>query len=398
MEILLGFIGLTFGLLITTLLIFTYPNLRLLLFTAFFTRASAALVNIYIVTLPDGGADAIAFQNFAAGVANQGFIEAFREFPGYGTGWGYPWLVGLVYSITGESVLLMHAFSVLMGVGTVLYTYRLAKLCWDEEVALRSAWIVALFPTLIMYSALTLREVFVAFFVLLAFVNMARWLSGRAFSFLFYSFFGFFLAGFFHGGALVGALVFSILVFMIVAIENAKLILRGRLRISLVFQILSVCLFLTLYFKEILYIPYIGSFSITSFQYNLMEQLNRVQVGNSVYPLWLLPNDILEYFLMLPVRFLYFLAAPFPWDVTSIRHLPGVIDGILYAIFFSFIFRRLRVLLLNPTTCTILLVLVCLLLVYAAGTGNFGTGLRHRAKFVAIIVVLCAPFFPKIRV
>ena len=31
------------------------------------------------------------------------------------------------------------------------------------------------------------------------------------------------------------------------------------------------------------------------------------------------------------------------------------------------------------------------LIIYGIGTGNFGTGIRHRSKFVVILIVLAAP-------
>ncbi|WP_292257496.1 hypothetical protein, partial [Marinospirillum sp.] len=45
-------------------------------------------------------------------------------------------------------------------------------------------------------------------------------------------------------------------------------------------------------------------------------------------------------------------------------------------------------------TRAILFILVGYILVFSFGTGNFGTGLRHRAKFVAGFIILAAPLLP----
>ena len=43
----------------------------------------------------------------------------------------------------------------------------------------------------------------------------------------------------------------------------------------------------------------------------------------------------------------------------------------------------------------ILLILVSYVIAFAVGVGNFGTGIRHRSKFVALFVLLVAPLINK---
>jgi hypothetical protein len=45
----------------------------------------------------------------------------------------------------------------------------------------------------------------------------------------------------------------------------------------------------------------------------------------------------------------------------------------------------------------VLLICAPMVLVYAIGVGNFGTALRHRAKFIAALIVLAAPLLPSLR-
>ena len=49
----------------------------------------------------------------------------------------------------------------------------------------------------------------------------------------------------------------------------------------------------------------------------------------------------------------------------------------------------------NSVTRIFVLILVAYLIVYGIGVGNFGTGIRHRSKFIVIFVILAAPKIQK---
>jgi len=39
----------------------------------------------------------------------------------------------------------------------------------------------------------------------------------------------------------------------------------------------------------------------------------------------------------------------------------------------------------------LILIFICYLIVYGISVGNFGTGIRHRSKFVVMLIILAAP-------
>ena len=43
----------------------------------------------------------------------------------------------------------------------------------------------------------------------------------------------------------------------------------------------------------------------------------------------------------------------------------------------------------------IFLMLLAYLVIYGVAIGNFGTGIRHRTKFIAMFILLAAPLLPK---
>jgi hypothetical protein len=118
--------------------------------------------------------------------------------------------------------------------------------------------------------------------------------------------------------------------------------------------------------------------------------------GEAAYPLWLQPDSSIDFIWAVPARGLYLLFSPFPWDVGSGRHLVGMADGLLYLILACLILRNRRRLMAEPGSKALLLLLIPLLLAFGVGTGNFGTALRHRAKFVAGLIVLASSLLPRL--
>jgi 4-amino-4-deoxy-L-arabinose transferase-like glycosyltransferase len=395
MENLSGFFLLLIGPTFFLLIFFKYPQLTVILISAYVLRVVAAISHTFIISLPDGLGDALSFQQIAEGLAQLKLPEVIERFPGYGGGFGYPWLMGLIYLALDESVLLIQSINVIAGTTSVFFSYRLAKLCWNERAAIRAAWVVALFPTLIMYSALTLREAFIVLFLLYSLINVLHWHQNGRLSSMLLGFFGFLLAGFFHAGILVGAFIFA----AIVVQKNALIILyalqRGYLNLSGVFVFCFVMASLLPYLLGYLDIPYLGSaHNVIDFA-SLLAQANRTQVGYAAYPEWLRPQDILDYLLLLPPKFLYFYVAPFPWDIRSLSHAIGFLDSILYLVLGWLILRNRSLIWANRHARILMLILIPLLVTYALGTSNFGTGIRHRSKFVSVLLVIAAPFISK---
>jgi hypothetical protein len=393
---LLGIAGLLGGLLLTTTIGLRFPRLRVVLLVAFVLRALAALVHAYVMPLPDGSGDAVTFELLAAEFAGYGFTGALAQVPGYGGGWGYAWLMGLVYSITDQSALLIQSLNVMAGIGSVYLAYRLAKSIWDDSAAIKTAWIVALFPTLIMYSAVTLREAFIIFFVLYASLNIVRWSQSGSLGALFLGFLSFVFAGFFHGGMILGALILAAILVVIKLREVRGLLLKGRFKPSTLFFLAIGLAAIVPYLLGFFVIPYIGDIARATSVDALISHARFAQQGGASFPHWLIPQNQLHYISLLPVRFVYFLGAPFPWDIRSTQHLIGLFDGLLYLTIAWLIMHNLPLIWASRSARLLLIILIPLIVVYAVGTGNFGTGIRHRAKFIAVLVVLAAPFIPKL--
>ena len=161
------FIGLTWILLIsfiTFLVTIRYPKVSKILYSALAIRIFILLIGHYLITLPDSTRDANSLENYAIVLSKDGFFGVFEKYPGPSSRF-ISWLVAIPYSLFGRSVLMAKSMTLFFGVATVFLSWKVTEKLWGNKIALKVGWIMALFPSLILYSALVMREAYVCFFL-----------------------------------------------------------------------------------------------------------------------------------------------------------------------------------------------------------------------------------------
>jgi len=389
-----GFVAISLVSLITFFMASRWPGISKIIFTALIVRILVMLIGYYFVHLPDATADAIGFEWGGWNMAQGGFFNLFNNFPG-ANNFFYSWVIAIPYSLFGRSLLIIQSISLLFGVGSVLLGWMLAKKIWDDHTAIKVGWALALFPSLILYSILPLREVYCSFFLLLATINIVNWVETKNLNFAILAIGGFVGAGFFHGPLFLGGIIFSIIFFISVFKESIKSLLILRINLKSLILITLIFLFLLSYLSNEIYLPYIGRFETSIDLGNWMKNISDRLIGDASYPEWLVVKNNIEFFYKGFFRVFYFLFSPFIWDVKGFTHLIGMLDGFLYLILFYFIFRNRKNIWKNPALRIILLILAAYLFAYGIGVSNFGSGIRHRSKFAIEIILLAGPFLPK---
>ena len=151
----------------------------------------------------------------------------------------------------------------------------------------------------------------------------------------FISNYGFVGGIFFHGTILIALIIFL----LAVGISSIRKIFKSLVYFRINFKTLGVFLiflfFLQLYLSNKIVVPYLGNFKTST---NLERVLTKTSVstrGEASWPEWTVINSNSELIYKAPLRSLYFVFSPFPWDVKEIRHLIGMFDSFLYN-FFNF--------------------------------------------------------------
>ena len=122
-----------------------------------FIQGLHLLLSIRLYSLADNNADAIVFESLGWDIAKAwtyGTVPP--DTPG---AYLYSKFIGAVYFVTGRSPFIIQYFNVFFGFITVYFMYKLViELGGSKRSANIGALIAALFPTLNLYSAVTLRE------------------------------------------------------------------------------------------------------------------------------------------------------------------------------------------------------------------------------------------------
>ena len=125
-----------------------------------------------------------------------------------------------------------QSIGLLFGIGTIFFGWKLANILWDSRTANKVGWALALFPSLILYSVLFLREVYIGFFLILAVYGVVNWIKTDSYKSIVLSLMGFIGATLFHGPMLAGAIIFLIVLAatyfkrMLISLVNLKFDLK----------------------------------------------------------------------------------------------------------------------------------------------------------------------------
>ncbi len=397
---LLGLTSLLFVTLIVLIVAQIKPPIAKILYVALFLRILVIFLNQNIITVPDGFGDAGRFEVRAYELSRSGFLNTLTNFPGFSS-FFISWVIAILYSLFGQSELMGQSISLFFGMGSVYLGWLLTKKVWNQRVANKAGWFLALFPTLILYSCLILREAYVVFFLLIALNGIVDWTRAKNLKSLIFVIMGFIGATFFHGGMIFGLIVFFIIIFLQSKSIRIVYINLINLKINLKSLVVLMCLIIIANMTLVgeINIPKIGPVgSLTDLDRKadvILDQIKNVNKGTAKYPSWAVPDSKIEILYKTPLRIVYFVFSPFPWDIKKLNHLPGLLDGFLYIFLSYLIYQNRKIILADPSLKIILIILFTYIMIYGIGSGNFGTSIRHRAKFAVMFILLAAPLLPK---
>lgn len=409
----LGFTAIFLVIIITILTAVRLPEAAKILYVALAVRITVMLLGHYVISLPDSGGDASSFEGYAYALLfpgntvqpdgyayalhlpRVGFSEILASYPGPNSGF-LIWVISLLYSFTDRSMLMAKSLSLFFGMGIVLLGWLLARKVWDDRSALKTGWILALFPTLILYSCLTVRESYITFFTVLALFGVVNWVKEGSFRSIIIALIGFIGATFFHGAMFLGAVGFL----GVVGLNSLMQTFKGPINSAKYLKTLIINLFIVIcfgyYVSGKIEVPKLGTFKDTIQIKRILKQTSHSTDGNASYPKWLEIKTTSELIYKAPIRIAYFISSPFPWDVKKPSHLIGLLDALIYVFLTYLIIRNRKNIWSNKVLRMILFILVIYLVLFGISVGNFGTGIRHRSKFIVMFLLLAAPLLPKL--
>jgi 4-amino-4-deoxy-L-arabinose transferase-like glycosyltransferase len=293
---------------------------------------------------------------------------------------GYFYLNAAFFYVFGQTEIPIKLTNALVGAVSGRYVYLLARQLFGDQVARRAATLFVFFPSLVLWSAVNIRDVWVVFLILFISYRSAQVAQG-------YSHLGIFqlLIG-------MGVLTFfRDYLFFVVALPPLVAMLIGRshhfLRNLVLATIAGLGMVLLLQHGAVSG-KAAGRMSLEA----ISEARRDMAIGGSAFHDQVdisTPGRALAF---LPVGVAYFLFSPFPWEITSALKMfslpemillyaltPAIVRGVRFAVS-----ERLR------DTFQILLLTGLLTTSYALGEGNVGTLYRHRAQVLGFYLMFAA--------
>ena len=329
--------------------------------------------NIY--SLPNSGADSEGFYRSALAYAG-----------GYSVDGAFPQVTGKVISWIGVSRLYIQFLLMLLSIAALhLLAAMLREINVDTVRRRRVMYIVCLMPNFAILSSIFLRESIVAFFAALSLWAFIKWwVNGRERWFLF-AFAAVFFASRFHSGTAAMAIGYIAIRFLY---DKRRKVFHTSWK-NILPTIVFVAVFVYLYtnHKDVLFgkMANIETIDDIASGHGLGGSTYAAYVGNSSTPL-----NMLIY--TLP-RIVFFLFSPFPWHW---RGLSDIIAFCFNSVFYLWtVYSACKYLRSKETgnrSLLIALVLIALVtvFVFAWGTSNTGTAVRHRDKMVILYGVIWA--------
>ena len=372
------------------------PEIQSIILAALIIRIIMIIIGHYHVSLPDSLDDALTIESLAWFWAEDGKL-GFLFYPEkFSTDNMYSYMIALPYSILGRSTLIPLAINLFFSMGTIILGWQVAKKLWNGTVARNVGWIIVLYPTIILYSSVTLREVYIWFFLLLTINSIINWSKTKETKLIIFTLINFYLLSLFHGPLLLGAFIFLFIVILQKFKEIYPNLKKRKIKVKDLL-LLSIALAIIINFL-------LGNMDISKLpNFNLKIILKEIVIrsafatqGTASYPEFTQYNSTIEIFYKTPIKLLFFFGSPFPWEVKSLGHFIIMFDSFFFLFLIFLIFKNFRYIWSNHTLRILLIFFIFYSIIFAMGIGNFGTGYRHRTKFLILLLLIVAPYLPRI--
>ena len=355
-------------------------NYRIYILLAIILRFTLLLWNVYcrnIYTLPGVGTDTENFYTTASIVSDDLSLLGRTLYGGY-----YSRYLALVYFVTGPSYLFGSYLNFLYGliiISKLLHLINDEHIILTEKEKLTAIILLSFEPTNMIICSSLRRESLIAMFLSCSvweiycwyyYGNSTRWINALVFSLL---------ASSLHAGV-IGVLTGYIVIILFYSKTkehwdfNFKTIVLG-----IVFALVGAVLFFR----------YRGVFLnklIVEDQEELFHRMERA-VGGAAYLRSMRINSFSDFLLYIPLKLLYFLFAPMPWDWRGLSDvLAFTIDSTFYIFLIRSAISGMRKARTNPVAFAMCLSFFASAVIYAAGSSNSANAMRHRMKLLFMLV------------
>ena len=354
--------------------------------TSYILRILLVYAQALGLVLPDSQADAVDFERLAWEWARDGQL-----FDDFRTGSSlYSWVGSAVYLVVGRVPTVLRIISAFFGTVIVHYVMRTvmiltpAKSCRDG-----AGWVLALYPSALLYSALTMREVAVVLSFSMSLYFLVKWMAVGGVTRGLLSLLLAVTAQLFHSGMILGTLSTAAIYLRGIArrARSRAFILYGMWFLALLVALVVAVRFgleTGIGMKKVIGL-------LTELDLEIVARWQRYAArGRTGYLANLQIETWPDVAWQTPLRLFFFLGSPYIWMVSRLDDVLGLIDGLIFLHMVVRILRDVRgtSVWARPEYRVVWIVTAVVIMTFALATSNYGTAFRHRAKVLPPLVVL----------
>ena len=292
----------------------------------------------------------------------------------------YYYIVASLYFVFGDWPLIPKLVNACVGTLTVRLVYDVAERISDRPaVAMRAATYAAYFPSLVLWSVLNIRDVWVVLLIALICRQAMILQDGFKMSALVVL-----------GGAIFSIIHFRDYIFFAVTAPAAVSFLVRNRKHVLRNTILGMMVVVAIIYAD-------RSAGADRSKRSIdLETLQEIRQGTAVGGSRFAPTaDIStpgKAAAFLPLGLAFFLLAPFPWTISNLRQAITLPEMLFFYSLIPSIVRGVGHLIRHRLTKSLMVLLITagLTLGYALGEANAGTAYRHRAQILAFYLIFAA--------
>jgi hypothetical protein len=362
-------------------------------------RHAVSVTNAYVTTVYGAGEDAVGFHQDGQMMADSRQPSWFAEFGAFEIGAKlYAQFLGLVYSVFGDSLLVGQGLSVLTFLLTCIVLLKLATHLGLSEWRFSFVILYGLLPASVAFGSVTMREPYQMLFFTLSLYCAIKFRSRPSLSVLLVLAASSVCLSLLHNGLLP----YTLFLICFSLLWGLGLGFKNWTRQRLALQIVSLILIGGVFAAWISMASNIGvgagaaSRAMISGQGAEYAETYRARADNearAAYDVSLNVSSPLGFVSTAPLVFIYYMFAPFPWQVGNMLDVYAILESLLrlllicYALAAWWQATGLR----RSQYGYLLIMFFSLELLWSLGTANWGTAIRHHLVAYGVLLVMGGP-------
>ena len=346
-------------------------------------RIIIAFINSYFGPTLGGEGDALGFHDLATSIATDKFTGAFDSTQN-SVGWGYASFLAMLYGFADPSLFLGCLLSCIAWlISGILLDKTLSALSVDSLSRKTALIIYAFLPSGLLFTSVTLREVYQLLFINLAIFSIIKIVLNKNFLYWIVLVLACIGMSYLHMGLSAYALILIGAAFFLISLRSSKEFPLMK------FLIFTPIIFIGIYFGLSVYMDSVSYDFSEGIAVVVAEYRSGHNQTRAMYAEAPELNSFLDLLLYIPLAIFQYFLEPFPWRIATLFDLALFFENLFRLMLIIVIIKNIFILTGQIKIIGLFLFTLFLILeiIWALGTVNWGSAARHHIPGLGLLVI-----------